>query len=331
MDYSFLNKTQPKLIKLLTNGYKKNRISQVYLFEGAKGTPKMQAAMYLANMLLCDTHDFCGKCINCKRIEGNCHPRLFVIDPLTDSDATIKKEQIESLEEEFSYSALEEGTRVFIVNRIEKANPTAANSLLKFLEEMKENCYGILITENLGAVLETIKSRCQIVSLEKVNRIVLKEAYLSKGISEELASILCLLTNNVSEGSKLIEDENISKMIELSKKIFASFYNSESPILVMNEEGKFLLTNTNKDYHRIFIELILTLTNDLLYYMMNEKDSIIFSDTICELIEYEIDKNKIDNNILYKQVELLLEYRKRLEYNVNLELMYMDLFIKCNK
>ena len=45
MDYSFLLKTQPKLVKLFNNGFKKNRLSQVYLLDGVKGTPKTQAAI----------------------------------------------------------------------------------------------------------------------------------------------------------------------------------------------------------------------------------------------------------------------------------------------
>ena len=123
MDYSFLLKTQSKIVKLFNNGLKKDRLAQVYLIEGMQGTPKMQAAMYLANMILCDTHDFCGKCINCKRIEEGVHPRLFTLEPIKaeGASASIKKEQIDALEEEFSYSGLEKGPRVFIINDIEKA------------------------------------------------------------------------------------------------------------------------------------------------------------------------------------------------------------------
>ena len=104
MDYSFLLKTQPKLVKLFNNGFKKNRLSQVYLLDGVKGTPKTQAAMYFANMLLCDTHDFCGKCINCKRISENVHPRIMVIEP--DAQGAIKKDVIEVHNDEDLYNWL---------------------------------------------------------------------------------------------------------------------------------------------------------------------------------------------------------------------------------
>lgn len=329
MDYSFLLKTQPKLVKLFSNGYKKNRLSQVYLLDGVKGTPKTQAAMYLANLLLCDTHNFCGDCINCKRIDEHVHPRILFVEP--DSQGTIKKEQIDALAEEYSYSGLEEGTRVFIIKDIEKATLGASNGLLKFLEEIKEDCYGVLLTSNLSAVLDTIKSRSQVITLEKINNELLKEAYLSKGISEETAKVLCTLTNNVSEGLEMIETDIVNKTINLVKKISKTLINNDSPVLVMNDDGKFLLTCNDKQYHYMFMDLLITITNDQLLYLMGEFQNMIFSDSASQTLEYEVDKSKIEHSALLKQLEIMLESRKRLEYNVNLELFYMDLFIKCKK
>lgn len=333
MDYSFLLKTQSKIVKLFNNGLKKDRLAQVYLIEGIQGTPKMQAAMYLANMILCDTHDFCGKCINCKRIEEGVHPRLFTLEPIKaeGSSASIKKEQIDALEEEFSYSGLEKGPRVFIINDIEKATLSAENSLLKFLEEMKENCYGVLITSNLSQVLETIKSRCQVVTLERINKNVLKEAYLSKGTNEELARILCTLTNNVKEGLTFLEDETINKIISLVRSINRTFYNNDVSELTMNDEGKFLLQAQDKKYHQIFLDLLITITNDAIYYLLGEKDNIVFVNTIEELMEYDVDKSKVDYKNISKRMDILLECRRKIEYNVNIELLYMDMFIRCNK
>lgn len=333
MDYSFLLKTQTKLVRLFNNGLKKNRLSQVYLIEGAQGTPKMQAAMYLANMILCEEHNFCGKCSSCKRLEEGVHPRLFLIEPQKGEGQTVslKKEQIDSLEEEFSYSGLEKGARVFIINDIDKATLSASNSLLKFLEEMQEDCYGVLLTQNLGAVLDTIKSRAQIITLEKIGSDILREAYLSKGISEELARILCILTNNVQEGLMLAEDEIINKIISLVRNINRTFFNQDSSVIVMYDEGKFLLQTNEKRYHQIFLNLLITITNDVLFALLGEKDNIVFCNTIEDLLEYEIDKTKIDYKILHKLIDLLLEYQRKLEYNVNIELLYMDMFISCNQ
>lgn len=342
MDYSLLLKTQEKLVKLFNNSFKKNRLSQVYLLDGVKGTPKMQAAMYLANMILCDTHDFCEECSNCKRLEENVHPRVFIVSPggldnnqnsnnQNNASQTIKVEQIESLENEFNYSGLEKGPRVFIINEIEKATLSAGNKLLKFLEEIKEECYGILITNNLNGVLSTIKSRSQIITLEKMSNEVLKEAFLSKGIDEENSRILCTLTNNVKEGLEILEEGTYTKIVTLVKRLFIALFTSESTVLIMNEEGKFLMT-LDKHYHQMFIDLLITFANDYLVNYLLKQDKVVFVNGINELKQMNKDLSSVyDNKKAYELISLLLEYKKRINYNVNLELIYMDMFIKCER
>ena len=333
MDFSFLFKTQPKVVKLIENSLKKNRISQVYLFDGVKGTPKYQAAMYLASLLLCENHNGCGQCLDCRRLEENIHPRLFKVEPtkndVSSVNATIKKEQIEQLEKEFILSNIEDGTRVFIINDIDKATLASSNSLLKFLEEMREGCYGILLTENLSNVINTIKSRSQIVTFEKIDKETLKSIYLSKGIDEETARIICTLTNNSSEGLEYSKSETIQNIITLVKKINQAFFNDTNPLMVMQEEGKFLLNLNDKSYHHIFLDLLITITNDRMYYILGKKEEMTFLETIEEMDEYGFDIHQINYNDTFKQVEIMLQYKERLNYNVNLELMYMDLFIRC--
>ena len=122
---------------------------------------------------------------------------------------------------------------------------------------------------------------------------------------------------------------NILNIITLVKKINQSFFNDENPLMVMQEEGKFLLGLNDKSYHQIFLDLLITITNDRLYYMLGKKNEMVFLETIEEMNEYGLDIHQINYNDTFKQVEIMLQYKERLNYNVNLELMYMDLFICC--
>ena len=332
MDYTVLFKTQPKFVKLISNSVKKNRLSQVYLLSGDKGTPKMHGAMYLANMILCEKNSACGKCEACINMENmtgsqtgslnNGH--LFIIDSTksdsTIASSTIKKEQIEDLMHEFSLSSNE--TRVFIINNIERATTASSNTLLKFLEEMHENTYGILVTDNIDATLSTIKSRSQIISFEKISKSDLVNFYLSKSIDSEMATVLANLTNDVNEGMELYNDELVQNIVTLVKKINTSLINKEHPILLMNDEGKFLLNITDKKYHQMFIDLLITITNDRLYYLLGKHDEMVFLKTFEELDEYGIDIHNISYKDTFKQIEVLLDYKERVNYNLNLELMY---------
>ena len=333
MDFSFLLKTQSRVVKILQNGIKKNRTAQVYLFDGAKGTPKMQAAKYLASLLLCDNHNACGECLNCRRLDGGIHPRLFIVEPTkgegVTSLPTIKKEQIAQLEKEFNFSSIEKGPRVFIINNIETATQSSANHLLKFLEEMKDDCYGILITENLESVLSTIRSRSQIITFDRISKETLQEIYLSKGIEPERARIISNLTNNSSEGLELANSEDLTNLINLARKVTESFLEDNSPILTFNEEGKFLLSSNNKALHHLFMNLLVMITNDRLYYILGKKDEMIFYESLEKMDAEGYDIRGFGYNETFKQLEVMLEFKERLFYNVNLELMYYDLFIRC--
>ena len=129
MDFTNLFTHQQNIVEIINKSFKNNRISQVYLFHGEKGTLKMDAALYLASLILCEANGNCGICEQCKKIERLINPNIFMITP--DGD-TIKKEQVEQLEHEFALSS--DYKRVFIIKDIDKATAAASNSLLKFLE-----------------------------------------------------------------------------------------------------------------------------------------------------------------------------------------------------
>ena len=324
MNFDKFFNTQERVRKIIDNSINNDRLVQVLLLEGAVGTPKMLAASYIASRLLCKDKAACGKCYECSRIEKGIHPRVYLVEAI---DGSIKKEQIELLEHEFSESGLEEGTRVFIINNIDKATLSSANSLLKFLEELRDDTYGILITDNINGVISTIKSRSQIISFSKVSLEEIISEYKSHGVNEETANILSRITNDTEEGLKYIEDDLLLDIIDLAKKINSSFFDGNNPVVVMGNLGKFILENKDKKYHHIFMDVLSLITNDRLYYLLGKMDEVIFKE------ELDSIQNIYDINYqnTFKQVEKILEYKGRLQYNVNLELFYMGLFVEMVK
>ena len=71
MAFDKIKESQPKVVQLLENSLKKDRLSHAYLFEGEKGTRKFETALYFAQMLLCTSEESkpCLECKNCKRID----------------------------------------------------------------------------------------------------------------------------------------------------------------------------------------------------------------------------------------------------------------------
>ena len=83
----------------------------------------------------------------------------------------LQKEQLDELQKEFSEKSIFSNKKIYIINHADRLNKSAANSILKFLEEPEENIIAILITDNIYQLLDTIVSRCQIISFSKEHSI----------------------------------------------------------------------------------------------------------------------------------------------------------------
>lgn len=95
-------------------------------------------------------------------LDNNDYPDLNYIYP---DGASIKKEQLLNLENEYMKKSMLDNKLIYVIDPADKLNQSSANTILKFLEEPPEDVVAILITENKYTVLETIVSRCQILSL----------------------------------------------------------------------------------------------------------------------------------------------------------------------
>lgn len=112
MTWNKLSETQEKVVKIITNSIRKQRLSHAYLFDGPKGTGKRNVALQLAKTFFCANkqgEDACESCSDCKRITSGNHPDVHVIQP---EGQSIKIEQIRNLKKEFSYRGMESVRKV---------------------------------------------------------------------------------------------------------------------------------------------------------------------------------------------------------------------------
>ena len=157
-----LEKQQPIVYRALDNACKTNRISSAYLFTGPYGTPKYEAAVLLAQSILCEKKNglACEECNTCRRVREGTYADMMILDG---KDESISKEMIDGIQEKFSKTALEEnGQRIYIIKNAENATISAQNSMLKFLEEPGSGVTAILTTDNVNRMLPTIISRCTV-------------------------------------------------------------------------------------------------------------------------------------------------------------------------
>lgn len=149
-------------INNLVNSYHENKFSHAFLFVTNDIDRCRNDVLELIKVISCPSSysDDCKTCNLCYQIDKGSLPNLIQIYP---DGINIKKEQILNIEEHFSAKPIYLKNNIYIINNADKLNKAAANTMLKFLEEPEDNILGFFITNNKEQMLDTIKSRCQII------------------------------------------------------------------------------------------------------------------------------------------------------------------------
>jgi DNA polymerase-3 subunit delta' len=137
------------------------RLHHAYLFSGPEGVGKRTVALALARAIHCSeaNGDFCGRCTPCVSITDGNHADVRLILTLP-GKKEIGIQQIREMERELRYCSFGGKRKIAIVDPAALMNVPAQNALLKTLEEPPQNSLIILIAQNAGALLPTLRSRC---------------------------------------------------------------------------------------------------------------------------------------------------------------------------
>lgn len=101
----------------------------------------------------------------------------------------IRVEDAQDTLRQLALKSYEGGYKVMIIWMAEKMNIAASNKLLKLLEEPPEKTLFILVAEEEEDLLQTIRSRCQVVQLHRLSEPVVAQALVSQhGIDPRSAS-----------------------------------------------------------------------------------------------------------------------------------------------
>ena len=155
---------QKKACSFIEKTIKENKkISHAYLIETNDYYNYNNFIKYLIKSILClnSNNSEYNKKIEIE-VEHNNYPDVKYIYP---DGNNIKKEQLLSLEKEFSKKSMLDNKLIYVIDQAEKLNDSSANTILKFLEEPEEDIIAILVANNRYKVLDTILSRCQVITL----------------------------------------------------------------------------------------------------------------------------------------------------------------------
>jgi len=240
----------------LRRAVREGRIPHAQLFTGISGIGKLQLALAYAQYLNCPhrtDEDSCGACPTCLQFEKLQHPDLHFVFPIVKTDAAdtcdaflepwrniilnkhyfdlndwhtalgvetkqsmIYEKESGEIVRKLSLKPYGNGYKVMIIWQPEKMNGTAANKLLKLLEEPPVQTVFLLVSEHPEQLLTTIRSRVQTIRVPRVETTTIEQALISHGIDATRATDIARIANGSLLAALKKADESEENQQELN-------------------------------------------------------------------------------------------------------------------
>lgn len=279
------------IFELIAKSFNENKNSHAFLFETNNINKCLEDSRKLIKKANClNPEKQSCECNICRTIELDNNPDVMTLFP---EGTSIKKNQVLEIINKFSTKPLINKMSTYIVVYADKMNVSAANKLLKFLEEPEGTIVGIFITDKLSSIISTIKSRCEIYTIN-------------------------------------YEDDNILDILNISQDDYNKYYNDISNLIEkLNYMPKYVLMQEFKNIakkERFEIEFILNMIKKFYtinYEMLTSPTKPIIDDI--SKISETIGTNDIKT--IVKRIKVLDNIISDFEINLNKDLILAKLIL----
>ena len=206
----------------LQSDFARQSYVHAYMLCGPRGTGKKSVARLCAMAAVCrgEGERPCGVCGPCRRILSDTHPDLHTIVP-EKGKQTIGVGVLREVLETVAVKSFEDGTKAMIFPEAHKMTPAAQNCLLKTLEEPPQDTVFFLITDQPGALLATIVSRCRIIRFHPLSVQDCTQRLIALGQSPADAKRRARMAEGCVGAALEIDEERLSLMEKVTGDVFS--------------------------------------------------------------------------------------------------------------
>ena len=303
----------------LLKRYKSNNLPNSILIHGLNGIGKRTFLNKLVKNIINIEFKDNNVDHHLNLFKNNTHPNIKIIEKEIDSKtgkikSNITIEQIRRLKTFLnSTTTIQNSSKIVIVDSADYLNISSANSMLKILEEPKENTYIFLISNQISLLLPTIRSRCLKIKFNTHNLTnftnIIKDNI--DEISNEEINFYFELTYGSPGTTILYYNNDFLDIFQLSIKCLLSNDLDDDKINLSNILSK--LTNDEFNNYLSMLKFILIVANKL---KVNRDDKSLVN--IPNYLELESLSTNLTKKNLIDRFDYLTNNQKEL-FSLNLD------------
>ncbi|MCX7546583.1 DNA polymerase III subunit delta' [Xanthomarina sp. F1114] len=234
-----------------------------------------------------------------------------------------------------SLKAYEGGYKIMIIWMAEKMNSAAANKLLKLIEEPSNKTIFILITEDEGQIINTIRSRCQVLHFPPLAEVVIKDALIKEyNLEDTVATKIALQANgNYNKACDLVYHDSEDTPFESwfifwIRSAFKAKGNKAAihDLISWSED----ISKTGRETQKQFLQFCIVFFRQAL--LLNyQADSLVYIETKTEGFKLKNFAPFVHGNNILEITQELQDAIYHIERNGNSKIILTDLSIKLTR